>query len=137
MRDFSICGLLGWNYDSYYTKHGMPRSVKITKSAGGMPGAFSLLSEGRCQVLEVHPQIVIGAVVTGELKMPNNIACRNLVGDLQNFYLMVARKSPRAKELVTRLSTAIIHLKSTGKWRSIGDEGVLPASGLTDLLKCL
>jgi polar amino acid transport system substrate-binding protein len=137
MRDFSICGLLGWNYESYYKKHNIPQSVKIDQTPAGMQAVFSMVSAKRCDVVEIHPQTVIGAMVTGALKMPKDIACRKLVGDLQNFYLMVSRKSPRAKDLVTRLGAALIHLKSTGKWVTIKDEGVLPTSGFLDLRKCL
>lgn len=137
MQEFSICGLLGWNYESYYTKHKIPRSVKIDQTPAGIQGAFSMVSATHCDVVEIHPQLVIGAMVAGKLTMPKDIVCRKLVGDLQNFYLMVSKKSRRAKDLVTRLSTALIHLKSTGRLKSIADKDVLPAAQFTDFRKCL
>jgi polar amino acid transport system substrate-binding protein len=137
MRDFEICGFLGWNYESYYTKHGFPRSVQIMKSRSGMQSAFSMLSHERCEVLEVHPQIVIGAIATGKLEMPTNITCHKLEGDLQKFYLMVSRNSPRAKELVARMDKAIKDLKSEGKWLSIGAYDARSASGIAEAVKCL
>jgi polar amino acid transport system substrate-binding protein len=137
MQEFSICGLLGWNYESYYTKHGFPRSVKIDQTPAGIQGVFSMVSGQCCDVVEIHPQLVVGAMITGKLKMPKDIACRKLTGDLQNFYFMVSKKSPRAEKLVTRLSTALIFLKSTGKLVSIKDKGVLPTTGYNDIAKCL
>lgn len=137
MQDFSICGLSGWNYESYYEKHNIPRSVEVDQTAAGMQGVFGMVSRQRCDLVEIHPQIVIGAMVTGELKMPKDIVCRKLITDPQKFYLMVSRKSPRAKELVTRLSTALIYLKSTGKLMTIKDKGVLPAAGYSEIRKCL
>jgi polar amino acid transport system substrate-binding protein len=137
MRDFEICGFLGWNYESYYTKHGMPRSVQIMKSRSGMQSAFSMLSHERCEVLEVHPQIVIGAMATGKLKMPTNITCHKLEGDLQKFYLMVSRNSPRATELVARLGKAINDLKSAGKWLTIGEYDNRSESRIAEAVKCL
>ena len=70
--------------------------------------------------------------------MPKDIACNKLKEEPEKFYMMVARKSPRARELVTRLSTALIYLKRTLQWKSIKDEGVYPSSKATKVIeKCL
>lgn len=135
MQDFKICGLLGWNYESYYIEHDIPRSVTVMETPAGMPGVFSMVSKQRCDVVEIHPELVIGAMITGELAMPADIACRKLDVEPENFFLMVSRKSPRAEELVTRLSGAFIYLKGTEKLLSIKDDGVLPASKLTDAVR--
>jgi polar amino acid transport system substrate-binding protein len=137
MRDFDICGFLGWNYESYYTKHGIPRSVQIMKSRSGMQSAYNMLSHGRCEVLEVHPQIVIGAMATGKLKMPKGITCYKLSGDLQKFYLMVSKNSPRAMDLVARLNNAIKQLQESGRWMSIGEFGSQDEREIREIMKCL
>lgn len=137
MQDFSICGLMGHNYDSYYTKYNIPRSVKIDQTPAGYPGVFKMLSNQRCDVVETHPQVVLGTMLIGKMEMPKDIACRKLISDPQNFYLMVSKKSPRAEELVAQLSTALIQLKYSGKWVSIADEGILPTSEFTDIKNCM
>ncbi len=138
MQHYSICGILGWNYEMYYVEHGIPRSNEVIRSPGGLPGIFGMLSHGRCDLAETHPALVLGAMIAGELKMPKDIACSKLNEEPEKFYLMVARKSPRAERLVARLSTALIYLKRTLQWKSIKDKGVLPASGSTDAIReCL
>jgi polar amino acid transport system substrate-binding protein len=138
MQHFSICGLLGWNYEMYYVEHGIPRSNKVIRSPAGYQGMFSMLSKGRCELVETHPALVLGEMISGELEMPKGITCSKLNEEPEKFYLMVSRKSPRAEELVTRLSTALIYLKRTLQWKSIEDKGVLPASEFTDVFKeCL
>jgi polar amino acid transport system substrate-binding protein len=137
MRDFEICGFLGWNYESYYTKHRIPRSVKIFKSRSGMQSSFDMLSHDRCEVLEVHPQIVIGAVATGKLKLPRGITCHKLSGDLQKFFLMVSKNSPRAMDLVSRLGKAIKQLQDSGRWMSVDAFGSRAEPETREIMKCL
>jgi polar amino acid transport system substrate-binding protein len=138
MQHFSICGILGWNYEMYYVEHGIPRSVKVMETPAGYQGAFSMLSNGRCELIETHPALVLGAMMSGDLDMPKDIACSKMKEEPEKFYLMVARKSPRAEELVTRLSTALIYQQRTLQWKSLEDEGVLPVSESTEVLrKCL
>jgi polar amino acid transport system substrate-binding protein len=138
MQHFSICGMLGWNYEGYYSRHGFPRSVKVIRTPAGFQGLFSMLSAGRCDLVETQSVLVLGAMMTGELEMPKDIACSKLNEVPQKFYLMVSRKSPRAEELVTRLSTALIYLQRTLQWKSLEDEAVLPVSESTKRLrKCL
>jgi polar amino acid transport system substrate-binding protein len=137
MQHYSICGFLGWNYEMYYVEHGIPRSNEIIRTSAGFQGLFRMLSAGRCDLVETHPSLVLGAMATGELDMPKDIACSKMKEEPEAFYLMVARKSPRAEELVTRLSTALIFLKRTLEWKSIRAKGVLPASGFEDIRNCL
>jgi polar amino acid transport system substrate-binding protein len=135
MQDYRIGGLLGWNYEMYYVEHGIPRSNEIIRTGAGYQAAFGMLSLGRCDLIETHPALVLGEMITGKLKMPKDIACSKLNEEPEKFYMLVAKKSPRAEELVTRLSTAIIYLQRTLQWSSIEDEGVLPASEDTEALK--
>jgi polar amino acid transport system substrate-binding protein len=138
MQDFSICGMLGWNYEMYYVEHGIPRSVEVIKTPAGYPGAFGMLSKGRCDLVETHPALVLGAKIIGELEMPKDIACIKLNKEPQKFYMMIARKSPRAEELVTRLSTALKYLKDTRQFRTINDKEFFPASEFSAMIsECL
>lgn len=138
MQHFRICGVLGWNYEMYYVEHGIPRSVEVIRTPAGYQGMFSMLSNGRCDLVETHPALALGAMIAGELDMPKDIACSKLNEEPEKFYMMVARNSPRAEELVTRLSTAVIYLQRTLQWKSIEDEGGFPALGHTAAIKeCL
>ena len=96
---------------------------------------FGMLSKGRCELVETHPINVIGDINSGKWKMPPDTACSKMNEEPEAFYMMVSRKSPRAEALVTRLSTALIYLQRTLKWKSIKVEGVLPDSLPTDLLR--
>jgi polar amino acid transport system substrate-binding protein len=135
MQDFSICGMLGWNYESYYVEHGIPRSVKVIETPAGFQGGLNMVSSNHCDLLEVHPANVIGSIVTGELEMPDDISCRKLKVDPEPFFLMVSRSSPRAQELVARLSTAIIELKGTLNWKTVSTAGAEQNLSVPDFLK--
>jgi polar amino acid transport system substrate-binding protein len=138
MQHFSICGILGWNYEMYYVEHGIPRSNKVIRTPAGYQGMFRMLSSGRCDLVETHPALVLGTMIAGDLDMPKDIACSKMNEEPEKFYMIVARKSPRAEELVARLSTALIYLKRTLQWKSIKDKGVLPASGIMNSInECL
>ena len=138
MQDFSICGMLGWNYEMYYTEHGIPRSVEVIRTSAGYQGMFSMLSKGRCDLVETHPALVLGAMITGELEMPKDIVCNKLNKEPQKFYMMIARKSPRAEALVTRLSKALKHLKDTQQFITANDKEFFPASeSSTRISECL
>lgn len=77
-------------------------------------------------------------MISGELEMPDDTACSKMNEIPEEFYMMVSRKSPRAEELVTRLSTALIYLKRTLQWKSIEDKRILPASEINDTIReCL
>jgi polar amino acid transport system substrate-binding protein len=136
MKDYSFCGQIGWNYDMYYDEHGIPRSNEVIRTSGGYEGMFTMLSKGRCDLIETHPVNVMGDINTGKMKgMPLDIACHKMNEDPESFYMLVSRKSPRAEKLVARLSTALIYLQRTLKWKTIKDEGVFQASPSTDLLR--
>ncbi|MES9875279.1 MAG: hypothetical protein ABW162_08145 [Candidatus Sedimenticola sp. PURPLELP] len=138
MRDYRLCGVLGWNYDMYFVEHGIPRSNEVIRSPAGLQGMFGMLSKGRCDLAEHHPALVVGAMLSGELEMPKDIACSKMNEEPEAFYLMVSRKSPRAEELVTSLSTGLIYLKGTLRWKLIEDIAFLPAAGVADAIKeCL
>ncbi len=138
MHDYSIGGNLGWNYEMYYAEHGIPRSVEIIRTPAGYPGLFGMLSKGRCDLVETHPALVLGSMIAGDLEMPEDIACSKLNEEREKFYMLVSKKSPRAEELVTRLSTGLIYLKRTFQWKLVENEGVLPESILTnELADCL
>jgi len=140
MQDFRICGLIGWNYEFWYTQHNMPRSVRVDETPGGHQAVMRMVSADRCDVAAINIESTIGAILSGSLKMPKDIACRKLkgVGDLRN-YMSVSRKSPRAEMLVTRLSTAIIYLKNTRNWLNNLDVEIAKQfpGGKGSPLKCL
>ena len=138
MQHYSICGNLGWNYEMYYVEHGIPRSNEVIRSPGGLQGMFSMLSKGRCDLVETHPELVLGSMITGELKLPKDIACSKMKEEPEAFYMLITKKSPRAEALVTRLSTALIYLQRTLQWKSLKDEGALPAvESMETLRDCL
>ncbi len=138
MQHFSICGMLGWNYEGYYSRHGFPRSVKVIRTPAGYQGMFSMLSKGRCDLVETQSALVLGAMMAGELEMPKDIACSKLNEVPQKFYMMVAKKSPRAEALVTRLSKALKHLQDTQQFINVNDKEFFPASeSSTMITKCL
>jgi len=138
MKDYNICGLLGWNYEMYYTEHKIPRTVKITTTSAGYQGMFNMLSSGRCDVLNTNATNVLGDIIANELEMPQDIACSKVEREPRNFYMMVSKNSPRAHELVTKLSTALAQLQSKGEWKTYTDPGVLPVSEDTKaLFQCM
>ncbi len=138
MQHFSICGMLGWNYEMYYTEHGIPRSVEVIRTPAGYQGMFGMLSKGRCELVETHPALVLGAKIIGELEMPKDIACIKLIKEPQKFYMMITRKSPRAETLVTRLSAALKYLKDTPQFRTVNDKAFFPTSDFSTMIReCL
>jgi len=127
LKDFSVCALLGWNLEIFYTKHGFPRSVKFEQTAGGFQSAFDMISNDRCDMIQAPPTIVFGEIGMERLNMPKDLACITLDEPPENFYLLVSKNSPRAEELVTKLGAAIIRLQNLGQWKSTNEVRDFPA----------
>lgn len=124
MQQFKICGLLGWNYESYYTLHDIPRSIVVQQTSGGLGSVLRMVAADRCDLFEAPTIVVIGAVVTGQLSIPDDIACLKLAEEQQPFYLMVSRSTPRALELVSRMTTALERMEKSGTLKYLTNDSL-------------
>lgn len=134
MQDFTIFSILGWNLEQHYILYEVPRSTKVVETAGGSQAAFNMMSADRCGIMGTHAALILGEISMHGLELPNDIACRKTIEEGVGFHIMVAKKPPRSKDLVTALSTSIIHLQRMQRRASIEDEGYFSATEDTQIL---
>ncbi|EGU59409.1 hypothetical protein VINI7043_13696 [Vibrio nigripulchritudo ATCC 27043] len=139
LKHFEICGMAGWNYEIYTSKYGIPQENIITTVHGGLTSVMKMLQQERCQILETQVSIVAGSISTGKLSLPKDIRCQRLIEKPVDFYLMISRQSPRAKELVTKINASLVKLKTNGDHQTIFDTYMKSVIGddPNSLLDCL
>ena len=135
MQYFSICGVMGHNYEVYYTKHGIPREVNIQQTGGGLTGVMQMISANRCEVYETQATLVAGAVISKKLKLPEDLGCVKLDESAPNFYMLISKTSPRAEKLLAQIDQAITGLRESGELMRIEKNGM--QSRLSDSVKSM
>lgn len=135
MQHFSICGMLGWNYDIYFERHGIPSDTNIQTTGGGLGSVLNMISADRCEVFETQATLVAGAAINGTLELPEDLGCIEMDEEAPKFYLMLSKSSPRAHELANVISQAFINLGESGKLDQVRDTGL--KSVLTDSVKSI
>jgi polar amino acid transport system substrate-binding protein len=120
LNNFRICGVLGWNYEYFYQKYGVLRSKKIDQGAKTLEAALNKVAKGRCDVLENSIEPVYGGVAIGAITFPPGIKSMRLPGvDPLTFHVFIAKTSPRAYELLTKINQALLVIQHNGVSKSI------------------
>lgn len=139
MKDFKICGIHGYNYEGYYRRHNMSRGgIHLDTGAKNYHAAMSKISAQHCDMLEAQTNMITGAIVTGELEVPEDIACLHSVEGTVGFNMLVSRTSPRGAEIATRITEILDEMRGSGELKRIVDTQIdeLVASSSRKLLKC-
>lgn len=110
LKDFSVCGVHGYNYDMYKIK---PSQLSVV--AYDLHAAFRLLKSGRCEVILNAYSVPFGSLFTDNPMIDDSIQAV-IFDELpsQSFHVFVSRKTPRANFLINQINTAIQQLKSDG-----------------------
>jgi polar amino acid transport system substrate-binding protein len=120
LNNFRLCGVLGWNYEYFYQNYGVLRSKKIDQGAKTLEAALNKVAKGRCDVLENSIEPVYGGVAIGAITFPPSIKSTRIPGvDPRTFHVFIAKTSPRAYELLTKINQAILVLQHNGVSKSI------------------
>ena len=140
MKDFKICGILGFNYEGYYTRHNMPRGgIQLDTGAKNYLSALSMVSAQRCDMMETQTNMITGAIVTGELEVPEDIACLSANEGTVGFNLLVSRTSPRGAEIAKKMNKILDEMRDSGELKRIVDTHIdeLVASSGKKILNCV
>jgi len=139
MKDFRICGILGYNYEGYYTRHNMPRGeIQLDTGAKNYQAALSKVSKQRCDLMETQTNMIAGAIVTGVLEVPEDIACVPANEGTVGFNMLVSRTSPRGAEMAKKMNAILDEMRNSGELKRIVDTYIdkLVVSSGKKLLKC-
>lgn len=113
LNKFRLCGIRGYNY-SPYIEAGVKE--EIYQGAGTTKAAIGMVAIGRYDFFLSSVEPVYGSHATGELTIPKYVK-HVIVPDTKKyiFRLFVAKTSPRAYELYTKVNQAIIILQGRGE----------------------
>ncbi len=110
LKNFSICGVSGNNYDIY----GLADS-DIKTRAKRLNLALKMVAYDRCDLAVSSMEPVYGSKLTGESFIPDGVVGKPIPGMLPTkFYIFVAKTSPRAYELLTKINQALATLQNNG-----------------------
>ncbi len=119
LNKFTFCGVLGYNYERYYN-YGLLKSTKIDQGAVNIPNALKKIDSGRCDVLGNSAEIVYGGVTIGAYTLPPSIKSMKLPDvEPTTFHIFIAKTSPRAHELLTKINQAILVIQHNGVSKKI------------------
>ncbi len=120
LNNFRLCGVLGWDYGIYYQNYGLLRSKKIDEGAKTMEAVLSKVAKGRCDVFGNSIEPVYGGVAIGAYTFPPSIESMRIPDvDPTTFHVFIAKTSPRAYELLTKINQALLVIQHNGVSKSI------------------
>lgn len=118
--NFKLCGVLGYNYEPIYEDYGVPRSKKIDTGSKKTVDALEKISMGRCDLIESSIAVVYGGEAAGQYKIPSDIKSMPIPGGKRlTYHMYIAKTSPRAYELLTKINQALLILKNNGASKRI------------------
>ncbi len=128
VNKFRLCGVLGNNYNPFYE---LGVKKQIDTGARDIHSALQKVSFDRCDFFLSSIEPIYGGVRVGQYKIPEDIVDMPFPGAKEpTFHIFVAKTSPRAYELHTKISQAILFLQYKGNAKKIfkkylpGDDGL-------------
>ncbi|MET0117604.1 MAG: transporter substrate-binding domain-containing protein [Sedimenticola sp.] len=119
MKDFKVCGIHGSNYEGYYTRHGWSRDIPIDTGSKDFKSLLLKISNQRCDMMEKQTNIIAGAIVSGTLDIPDDIACVRIRNGTGKFNLLVSKTSPRGAEMAKRMTAVFDEMRESGELERI------------------
>jgi len=120
LANFKLCGVHGYNYELLYNEYGVPKSKKIDTGALTTIAALQKISLGRCDLLESSIAVVYGGEAIGQYKIPSDIKSMPIPGGKRpTYHMYIAKTSPRAYELLTKINQALLILQNNGVSKKI------------------
>jgi polar amino acid transport system substrate-binding protein len=124
LKNYSLCGIFGYNYAGY----GVPPEL-ISSWPKTYQAAFNMLSLGRCDLFLSNIPTVLGKVTMGKLILPEGVVGKKVPGlESGTFHIFIAKTSPRALMLLTNVNQALHVLTFRGVTDAIFNK-YLPTCG--------
>lgn len=117
LKKYRALGVHGYNYSdyNYTTKDEFIGIGGIDKSAKDLKTAFQMLKTGRGDIVLVNASVPLGFKYIGEDILSEEFAFKRLPGAKSGgFPIYIARESPRAFELLSKINQAVINLVERG-----------------------
>jgi len=115
INDFKVCSILGYDTELYYDIYGLSKTKKIDTRAKSTLAVLQKISKDRCDIFINSKEPIYGAVAIGKYKLPKDIKSINIPDQKPtSFHIFIAKKSPRAKELLEKIDKAILLLQNNG-----------------------
>jgi polar amino acid transport system substrate-binding protein len=126
LKDYKICGILGYNY-TMYRKLGVTNVIDT--AAQGLAHVLNKLSHQKCDFFPSPMEPILAGKKYGVYDYSNDIAVIKLPwAGTTTFHAFISKKSPRAFELYTKINQEIQILQGRGesdrifkKWLEDGD----------------
>jgi polar amino acid transport system substrate-binding protein len=114
LNRFTLCGVLGYNYEHLYS-YGISRGKIIDTGTKTIAMALEKISRGRCDVFNGGIETVYGGATAGLYQIPENVVHMPLPGvEPITYHMFIAKTSPRAYELVAKINQALLILQHNG-----------------------
>ena len=103
LKQYNLCGIFGHNYAGYGLSPEHIRSRPKDYQA-----AFTMVSLGRCDLFLSNIPTALCKVTLDELVIPGDVVGKKVPGLAPGtFHIFVAKSSPRAYELLTKINQAL------------------------------
>ncbi len=111
LKKFTICGLLGYNYEIY----GFPDNKGVYTKFKTKKAGLKAISGGKVDLFLGSGVSVFGFKALGEDIIPNDVVHGKIIeSKAKPYYMFISKTSPRAYELLTKMNQAIIILQARG-----------------------
>ncbi|NEX59987.1 substrate-binding periplasmic protein [Noviherbaspirillum galbum] len=111
LQQFRVCGVAGYNYETYGLKPGM-----VDQGTQNFPSLISKLHAGRCDLFIEKYEVMAGFSAIGQpLLSDPDLGRATLEGVPPTaFHMAVSRDYPQGEKLVARINDGIASLKASG-----------------------
>lgn len=125
---YNLCGTQGYNFQPFYDA-GIKKEIDV--SARDSLTNLKKLMMDRCDLFLTQLEVIQGGAIIGQYKIPDELQSIEIPGvKRQPFYFWVAKKSPRAQQLVDDINTQMRKLKKSNEWEKIYQKYLPQGSGL-------
>lgn len=115
IKNFKQCAILGYELTGYDEIYKLKKGTQIDQGAKDTYGVLKKISSGHCDIFINSKETVYGGVAIGKYIIPKDIKSINMPDrKATTFHLFIARKSPRAHELLSKINQAILILQKNG-----------------------
>ncbi len=115
INKFKICSIHGYDINLKDKLYAFKKDTKIDDGAKDSLSALKKVSLGRCDILINSKEPIYGSVKIGKFELPKDIKSINMPEiKPTEFYIFIAKKSPRANELLKEINKAIVILETNG-----------------------
>ncbi|THB76736.1 MAG: hypothetical protein D3926_16890 [Desulfobacteraceae bacterium] len=130
MEQYRICVATGLSFERY-VKAGLNKALVNTNHQDYFE-VLRMISLERCDIMPANLAIIEGAERVNRFTLPSNVSYIPDATIEEPFYYhyWIARSSPRASMLQTRIDQAIKALKASGEWERIYQKYLSNGSGL-------